>query len=408
MTFATEATSPPPPQQPSRAAGLIRRALETGGAQCEVRLASGETIRLGEGDPQFRLVFHSDRVLAKAFDELALGEAYVNGEFDIEGDMLALLELRENLGRRLRFLQWVRFWFGHLFFRPRTLNQRAGEVHYELGYDFFGNYLETRHRMYTHALFSTEEESLEDATENKLASIFEKLQLKPGMRLLDIGAGWGCMEEYCGTRGVEVTALTMSEPSRQFVEELICDKNLSATVEIQDILTYRPEKPFDAAVMLGVIEHLPHYKPLVRKIWECLKPGAPYYLDGASTLEKYSNSPFVRKYVWDGNHSFMCMPELAQEFLFHGFQVNEVQQETRDYGITMRHWAQRLDEAREQIVRNWGEKIYRTFRIYLWAGCHAFKTDGLQAYHLLVTRGDGPGMRPGWWYRTRNFFRDLR
>ena len=94
MTFATEATSPPPPQQPSRAAGLIRRTLETGGAQCEVRLASGETFRLGEGDPQFRLVFHSDRVLIKAFDELAVGEAYLNGEFDIGGDMLAALELR--------------------------------------------------------------------------------------------------------------------------------------------------------------------------------------------------------------------------------------------------------------------------------------------------------------------------
>ncbi len=408
MTFASEANSPTPPQRPSRAAGLIRRTLETSGVQCEVQLASGETIRLGKGDSQFRLLFHSDRVLAKAFDELALGEAYVNGEFDIEGDMLAALALRGNLDRRLRFLQWVRFWFGHLFFRPETLNQRAGEVHYELGYEFFGNYLETRHRMYTHALFSNEEESLEDASENKLALIFEKLQLMPGMRLLDIGAGWGCMEEYCGTRGVEVTALTLSEPSRQFVEELIRDKNLSGTVEIQDILTYQPEKPFDAAVMLGVIEHLPHYQPLAQKIWECLKPGAPCYLDGAAALKKYSTSPFVRKYIWDGNHSYMGMPELAQEFLFHGFEVNEVQQETRDYEITMRHWAQRLDEAREQIVRNWGEKIFRAFRIYLWGGCHAFKTEGLQAYHLLFTRGDGPEMRRDWRHRTRNFLRSLR
>ena len=54
-----------------------------------------------------------------------------------------------------------------------------------------------------------------------------------------------------------------------------------------------------------------------------------------------------------------------------------------------------------------GGENYRSFRVYLWGACHSFKTDGLQAYHLLVTRGEGPGMRPGWWYRTRNFFRNL-
>jgi cyclopropane-fatty-acyl-phospholipid synthase len=82
----------------------------------------------------------------------------------------------------------------------------------------------------------------------------------------------------------------------------------------------------------------------------------------------------------------MYLPELTQRALERGFAVEEVKEETRDYELTMLHWARRLDENREKIVSGWGEETYRSFRLFLWGGCHAFKTDRLQAYHMLARR----------------------
>jgi cyclopropane-fatty-acyl-phospholipid synthase len=74
----------------------------------------------------------------------------------------------------------------------------------------------------------------------------------------------------------------------------------------------------------------------------------------------------------------------------------------------MYHWAQRFEAAREKIVAKWGEKTYRAFRVYLWGGGHAFRHDLLQAYHIVVRKGQDAGPRPGLWRRTRNFIQGLR
>jgi cyclopropane fatty-acyl-phospholipid synthase-like methyltransferase len=89
--------------------------------------------------------------------------------------------------------------------------------------------------------------------------------------------------------------------------------------------------------------------------------------------------------------------------LFHGFDVLDVRQETRDYELTMGHWARRFDAAHRDITDRWSEGLYRAFRVFLWGGTHGFRTNRLQAYSLVAERRDDAGPRPGTLRRFAHF-----
>jgi cyclopropane-fatty-acyl-phospholipid synthase len=273
--------------------------------------------------------------------------------------------------------------------------------------DFYHSFIDTRYHFYSHGLFEAEGESLEEASEHKLETMFRALRLEPGMRLLDIGGGWGGVTRYCGERGVHVTTLTLAKDSHAWITRLLADTGLPGEIHRQDFLEHRPERPYDAAVIYGVIEHIPNYRHFCARAWDCLAPGGRLYMDASASKEKYLMSAFTRRYIWHGTHTFLALPDVLQELLWHGFEVEEVRRETDDYRRTMLGWAERFDAAREKIVERWGEPVYRAFRIYLWGGAHAFHTDRLQAYHLVARRRDEPGPRPGLLRRTRNFLRGL-
>jgi cyclopropane-fatty-acyl-phospholipid synthase len=373
----------------------------------EIQTPRGEVVRFGEGVPRFRIKVHSEDIFRHPQDELTLGEAYVDGKIDLEGDMQAILEVRSQLAEQFRMRPWLRFMI-ELFLTPATrVNKKVISRHYNLGNDFYVAFLDSKYRFYSHCLFAQDDETLEQAAEHKLETAFRALDLQPGMRLLDIGAGWGGVFEYGCPRGIHVTGVTTFEDSYRYVKDLMQRNNFSGEIILQDFLTYHPQEPFDAIVIYGVIEHIPYYRRFFERVWECLKPGGKIYIDGSASKEKYSLSQFARRYLWQGAHSCMCLQEVVREALYHGFQVEEVKEESHDYELTMLHWAQRLDSIREKLVAGWGEEIYRAFRLYLWGGVHAFRTDRLQAYHVVARRGPSPGPRPGPIRRLFSFARDV-
>ena len=397
-----------PASAPSRTGGRLRRLIDGAGVACEVQLPSGEVLRSGDGPPRFRAVFHSDRVLRQSFDELALGRAYVEGELDLEGDLWSVFELRGKLQDRARMGPLLRFLVNLFLIAPTRLNKRSIDFHYTFGDDFYHSFIDNRYHFYSHGIFHADTESLEESSEHKLETMFAGLRLEPGMRLLDIGGGWGGVTRYCGSRGIHVTSLTLAQDSHRYISNILDTTGLPGEVHFQDFLEHRPERPYDAIVIYGVIEHIPNYRQFCERVWECLAPGGRIYMDASASKEKYLMSAFTRKYIWHGTHTFLCLPDVVQEFLLNGFEVEEVKNESRDYELTMRHWAERFDAARDFIVEKWGERVYRAFRIYLWGGCHAFHVDRLQAYHLVARRGQEPGPRPGMARRVRNFVNGLR
>lgn len=369
--------------------------LQRAGASCEVVLPGRDALRIGDDPPAFTATFKKEATLRRPLTEYHLGTSYIKGDIDLEGDVRAMLAIRDEvpfgttLGQKLRFAY-------ELFLRsPTAVNKRSIDSHYTLGDDFYLTFIDTRYRFYSHCLFHDDAEELEDAAEHKLESMWDALELEPGMRLLDIGGGWGGVAEYCSPRGVHVTSLTIVEDSAAYIRRLIAERDLAADVRLQDILDFETDEPYDCAVIYGVIEHIPNYARLFRRVWSAVAPGGKLYFDASAVKEKFAISPITRKYTWQGHHSFLALQDAIRELLLHGFEVVEVKRETRDYGLTITHWAERFDRARDEIVRRWGEETYRAFRIFLWGGSHAFATNRLQAYHVVAQRRDDPGPRPG-------------
>jgi cyclopropane-fatty-acyl-phospholipid synthase len=387
--------------------GTLYRLFRLADVPGELVLPDGRVLPTSDGECEFRVRLRRTDAFARGLDERAIAEAYVDGEFDIEGDMLRAFDIRARLVDRVPLGQFFRIWLGHFFRRRTTVNRRAIDFHYSLGDDFYLSFLDTRYRIYTHGIYHRDDETLEEAMEHKMEQAFRALGLRPGMRLLDIGAGWGASEQYFGSRGIHVTGLTIGDDSRRFVEDLIHRERLTAEVKLEDFLVHRPAEPYDAIVILGVIEHIPDYRRFAARVWECLKPGGLIYLDASASREKYSVGSFAREYIWTGTHTYLVLQDLVREFLYHGIDVLEVQNETRHYGLTCADWSLRFDAVRERIVSRWGERLWRAWRLYLWGGAHAFLTNDLQAYHVLGRRGDDPGPRPSLARRAVNGLKSI-
>ncbi|HVF40430.1 MAG TPA: class I SAM-dependent methyltransferase [Gemmatimonadaceae bacterium] len=374
---------------------------------CEIVRPSGEVLRYGDAPPEFRLRLKSDDAFRRGIEELAIARAYVEGDFEFELDMSRALDVRENLKWKPPVGLIARVWLTRML-RPLTReNHAAIQSHYSLGDDFYLKFIDKRWRFYSHGLFHSEDESIEEASEHKLERMYSSLQLEPGMRLLDIGAGWGGVEQYCGIRGVKVTALTIAPDSHAFVSRLIKEHDLPAEVHLQDFLTHVPAEPYDAIVIYGVIEHIPNYKLFIERVWECLKPGGRIYIDASASRQKYRVSSFSRTYIWPGSHTFLCLQDLIREILYHGMDVIEVKDESRDYELTMRQWAERLDASRDEISARWGEQIYRAFRLYLWGGTRSFHHHRIEAYSIVAGRTEYRGPRPGLIRRGWNGFKGM-
>jgi len=397
-----EAVTPRPSAGPSPDVAPYRAVLQEIFARAterfDVRFWNGEVMRFGaerDRPPEFTVAFKDRRALL-ALDEASLGESFIAGHWDVEGDSRGAFGLRKYIPARFAVGNWASL-LGRIFLvSDRKNNAEAIAAHYSLGDDFYLTFIDQKYRIYSHGHFRHPDESLEDAEEHKLQDMFDMLQLKPGMRLLDIGGGWGPVPQFCGERGVRVTSVTLAKDSHAYISRLIQERKLPCEVVRSDYLEYRPAEPFDAIVIYGVIEHIPQYKRFVEKIYRDLKPGGLMFLDGSASRFKYDMNPVAKKYIWPTTTAYMSTHDLIAELNYQGMDLLELKNESFDYELTMLHWSRRFEAAKDFIVGRWGEKLYRMFRIYLWSGHLGFRDDRLQAYRLLIRRGThGPGPRPG-------------
>jgi cyclopropane-fatty-acyl-phospholipid synthase len=357
-------------------------------------LWNGETLRFGDGPPEFTVTVHNARALM-SLDEDSVADSYLRGDFTIEGDASKAFAMRNYFHVKSAPLEKLGVLARALLVPGTKNNADAVADHYNYGDDFYLTFIDKRYRMYSHGHFHTDDESLEEAQEHKLETMFKMLGLKPGMRLLDIGGGWGPVPQYCGERGVEVTSVTIAQDSERYIQRLIKDRNLPCRVVRTDFLEYQPEKPFDAIVIFGVIEHIPQYRAFVDRVWKCLKPGGLMYMDASAVRMKYEMSAALRRTVWTSTATYLSLHDLMAELNYGGLQLMELKNESLDYEITMRHWARRFEQNREAIIARWGDRLYRMFHLYLWGGHHCFRWDTLQAYRLLIRRPEERVADPG-------------
>ena len=368
----------------------------------------GTRMKFGKPKSDLTFVFHSWKPLSGLFSEYRFAKGYIDGETDIEGDLRLLSALRNSLPKAPSVLYGLSLWVD-LFVKSVTkLNKNAISRHYNFGHDFYLDFLAKKYPAYSQCIYPTGKETLQQATNIKLENMVRALELKRGMRLLDIGGGWGCVPEYCCPRGIDVTSITIADDSYDYIKNLIRKKGYkNARVLKQDFLDYRPKQPFDAIVIFGVMEHLPRYRRVMPRLWNILKPQGKIFFDFSAGIFKYSTSRFTRDYVWPGSHCVVCLQDFVAELLYHGFELLRVQNERKDYALTLMDWCKLFVANRAKAVSLAGEKSYRVFNLYLSLTAVYLENHRLQAYHVLAQRRDLPGVRPKFWRRLKSFFMSL-
>jgi cyclopropane-fatty-acyl-phospholipid synthase len=266
----------------------------------------------------------------------------------------------------------------------------AVRYHYDVGNEFFALFLDDS-MTYSCGIFSRGASTLEEAQRTKLELVAGKLELKPGMRVLDVGCGWGSFAIHVAREyGVEVVGITLSERQAERARERVAEAGMAERVEIQ-VQDYRKlaHSSFDAISSIGMSEHVgdSQIDVYAKTLFDILKPGGTLLnhaiaaLDpGAEPLEDL----FSTRYVFpDGEPLPLSRVQLALERA--GFRTGHVEGFREDYAETLRHWARRLDGHIDEAERLAGVERTRVWRLYLRAAGHGFTT-GLTAVYQVKAR----------------------
>jgi cyclopropane-fatty-acyl-phospholipid synthase len=269
----------------------------------------------------------------------------------------------------------------------------AVRYHYDVGNEFFSLFLDES-MTYSCAIFSRGAQTLEEAQRTKLDLIATKLALKPGMRVLDVGCGWGSFAIHAAREyGASVTGITLSEPQAALAREHVRQAGMEEHVEIR-VTDYRrlAASSFDAIASIGMAEHVGERQidRYARTLFDLLRPGgvllnhAIAVLDPAATpLEDI----FSTRYVFpDGEPLPLSRVQLALERA--GFRTGHVEGFREDYEITLGHWARRLDEHLPRAQELAGPERLRVWRLYLRSAAYGFKVGDLAVYQVRARRPD--------------------
>jgi cyclopropane-fatty-acyl-phospholipid synthase len=351
----------------------------------EIVFPDGGRRSFGDAPPSFTVTLRDRQALRAlaSMDEGRVGDAYVEGHLDIDGDMLRPFEIRKSMSDQHYAVAAWRFLEPLLFGQVRA-NRRAIADHYDIDSDFFLAFLDPQHPAYTQGVFHSRDESLAEATRRKFDYCFEKLGLKPGDRVLEVGPGWGAWFEYAAQRGVKGTGLTISKESADYLRRRASQLGQDWSVIDCDFLAYETTEKYDAIVIMGVIEHLPQYGKVLRKFASLLKPGGRIFLDGSACTKKYELSTFMVKYIYGANHSFLVLHDFLEQMARTPLRVRELHNDRDDYFLTFQHWAMNFDRSRDEVIRRFGEFNYRRFRLYLWGAAYEFLSGSLDCYRMII------------------------
>ena len=382
-----------------------------------VRLWDGSRWEPEPGEPErFTLVLRHPGALRRMLlppSELALAEAYIYGDFDIEGSLEAVFPLADHLlverpppvrararhvRRLLRLPANGRPASGtgavELSGRKHSLgrDRQAVSYHYDRSNEFFAVFLDPE-LVYSCAYFASEDQDLDSAQRRKLDYICRKLRLRPGERLLDIGCGWGSLIRHAARRyGVEAVGITLSARQAELAEERIRADGLAGRcrVELRDYRELDEPEGFDKLVSVGMFEHvaeavLPAY---FGQAWRLLRPGGTFLNHGISRPVRQPprrGPSFLQKYVFpDGELVPVGKAALLAEEA--GFEVRDVESLREHYVLTLRHWLRRLDAGREEAVRAADEVSYRVWRLYMSGSVHGFRTGRVNVHQTLLVK----------------------
>ncbi len=315
---------------------------------------------------------------------LGLGEAYIEGLWDVESlDSFFFRVLRAQLDRQIAPIRLALHALRAHILNLQTVRRawQVGEAHYDLGNDFYRAMLDDR-MTYTCGYWKNAT-TLEQAQEHKLELVCRKLGLRKGMRVLDIGCGWGSFMKFAAERyGVECVGVTISRAQAEYGQRLCA--GLPIEFRLQD---YRGmSEQFDRVVSIGMFEHVgrKNHREYMEVVQRSLKDDGLFLLHTiGKNNRKSAPDPWIDKYIFPNGD----LPSLGQigDAVDALFVIEDVHNFGADYDKTLMAWYRNFETARPTLAA-YGERFHRMWRYYLLSCAGAFRARDIQLWQVVLSK----------------------
>ena len=385
---------------------MLSRFIKSG--QLDLTFADGRKVTYGTptpGFPDVAIRFTDKRVPRDIVSDprLGAGEAFIAGRIVIEqGYVMEFVQLVQanrkweqniELGTpgalsRLRARMTA---LARSFNKPGSSKSNVAH-HYDIGNDLYRLMLDEEHMQYSCAYWPSDDISLADAQEAKLAHIAAKLALQPGQQVLDIGCGWGGMAIYlAGHCDVQVTGITLSEEQLALARERaeaagVADRLTFELVDYRDLAS--SGRTFDRIVSVGMFEHVgvPQFETFFRSCANLLTPEGVMLMHTIGRLDPPGwTDAFTDKYIFPGGY----IPALSETVAASEkvrLMVTDVEILRLHYAKTLREWYRRCMENREAIIAMYDESFFRMWTFYLSGATASFESGGMCNFQIQYAR----------------------
>ncbi len=317
------------------------------------------------------------------YPDLYFGEAYMDGSLVIEnGNITEFLDLafknigRGNINSYGAVIKKLRGTYRYLTsFNKIAKSKENVAHHYDISEKLYDLFLD-ENRQYSCAYFKDENDTLEQAQNNKIHHIIKKLNIQPNQKVLDIGSGWGTLAlAIAKETQASVTGITLSENQFEYSKNKAKEMNLSNKVDFK-LIDYRQlNEKFDRVVSVGMFEHVGRkfYRTYFNKVFKLLNErGIALIHTIGSSMPPRDPQPWIQKYIFPGGYT-PSLSEVANPIENSGLIVSDIEVLRMHYAHTLRNWKERFLSKKERVLDMFDEKFFRMWEFYL-ASCEmAFK-----------------------------------
>ena len=329
--------------------------------------------------------------------DLTFPEAYMRGEIEIQnGSLLDFLNMTfENLGRNeintygyivKKILTSWRFLTNY---NLPTKSKKNIKHHYDIGEDLYDLFLDKKHRQYSCAYFLKDDESLEDAQQNKINHIIKKLNLKPGQKVLDIGCGWGGLAfEIARQSQCEVKGISLSENQINYCKKKARELKMDNQVQFE-LCDYRHVKEkFQRVVSVGAFEHFgkKFYKTFFKKVNDIMTDDGICLLHTIGSVDTPGPvQPFIQKRIFPGG-IIPSLSDLVDPIEKTGLILSDCETLIHHYDKTLKAWLDRFLTNKEKAKSMYNKEFVRMWEFYLSSCSATFKFRDLVVYQLQLVK----------------------
>lgn len=358
---------------------------------------------IGEGEPTFTVDFKKAIPVSDLLrsTSIALGEAYMDGDLEIEGNLYEALD--NFLGQMGKFSTDENALKKLIYTSVSKKNQKKEVTsHYDIGNDFYKLWLDDT-LSYSCGYFKHPDDTLYQAQVNKVDYILQKLYLQEGMTLLDIGCGWGfLLIEAAKKYKVKGTGITLSQEQYAEFKKRIAEQGLEDYLNVEQ-MDYRdlPKygKKFDRVVSVGMVEHVgrENYQLFNDCVEQVLKDGGLFLLHFISALKEHPGDAWIKKYIFPGG-VVPSLREMVTAMANDNFHVLDIENLRLHYNKTLLCWEKNYKEHIEEVRKMFDERFVRMWDLYLSACAATFHNGIIDLHQILVTKGINNELPMVRWY----------